>query len=76
MEKEFKNFVHEMESLQIEMSLGLVNMNAILDTLDQWTNDHKTVVELLHCPYVYIFNAVKRMNEEINKTFDAMKNGG
>lgn len=71
-----KHLLYELDNALVSAELGFTNLNAIMDNLHHYTNDHAFINEVTHCPWMCIFNAVKKMREETDKAFDAMRSGG
>ena len=63
MKSGFADYCFEMDSLLCQLELAQKNMNAILETLDQWTEDHVLIEEILYCPVMYLSNTIREMKE-------------
>ena len=59
--EEVIEYIFRMDDLISELELAQINLYAFLDTLENWTKDHKFITEVLWCPTTVISNAVDKM---------------
>lgn len=63
MRNEFADYCFEVDRLLCQLELAQKNMNAILETLNQWTEDHVFINETLYCPVRYLSDTIREMKE-------------
>lgn len=63
MKNEFADYCFEVDSFLCSLELAQKNMNAILETLNQWTEDHVFINVILYCPIRYLSDTVCAMKE-------------